>query len=761
MNTNAPHVCDFDFACGNMVSGEIPERAATIEPIETRPHAKRVDSDAPLTSIPKGFELVPAFEGSDFKVWAPDGSAEAPRFFSARDIALAMGVNKKQVHRTAQREGWPTRSSGNKLEYCPPAAIAAVIIAAPASASPHLRSERSVTFADLAHSDDQRNVVLMREKAVQCLQNNLHLGKEIALELVAHKFKTEQPLFRISVSSLRRWFDAYQLAGIDGLVEQKRGRVGRKAFATDLSDDEILRGRAAAIEHGIKGRLNVARAFRQLASDPTITGPARTWLHGARASKSTVPPSVRDALRTAPLATRLIQQGPKAAKLAGPYTECSYENVPAGKAFTADDMTANVYVWTEWPNEDGYLLIRPQILAAMDIGAMRWQSVRAVIRPKGQYNKDDVWGLIGDVLDTYGRYDIAVLEGGTWQSDVVIGQKTGLSDEARFGGLKSLGVQVIHTRTPRGKIIETAFNSLQHAADACRGFCGRMEMKDCPEDVKRQLAEVRSGLSHPRQYFLHLNEYIAHLAGVMAALNNERNDGKILRGLCPDDKWTQDNPQLEAFPDSAKWLYRSSYRIETVTRNGVRVTMGTGKFQQSYTYSNPEVLEEHRGRRVVIFWNDYDPDTAAVIYTIRNGKPHQFLCVASRVKSLPRFGASEDQMATEAARKKLSHQLAVTQSRSLAPYLQRKARSLPVQSVRNDIAERIAAAREEAEQKKRQQAERRRTVQRAEVTAEDAAAATEILSTEHPRHADASAEEISNLFAADRLPDQVIEDNPF
>ncbi|MBC8094355.1 MAG: helix-turn-helix domain-containing protein, partial [Akkermansiaceae bacterium] len=591
------------------------------------------------------------------------------------------------------------------------------------------------------------------------------LGKEIALELVAHKFKTECPLFRISVSSLRRWFDAYAQHGLDGLVEQKRGKVGRKAYANDLSEDDILRGQAAAVEHGIKGRLNIARAFRQLAADPTITGPARTWLHGARASKSTVPPSVRDALRIAPLATRLIQQGPKAAKLDGPFTDCHYDNVPAGKAFTADDMTANVYVWVEWPNEDGFLLIRPQILAAMDIGAMRWQSIRAVIRPKGQYTKDDVWGLIGDVLDAYGRYDIAVLEGGTWQSSVVIGHKTGISDEDRFGGLKSLGVQVIHTRTPRGKIIETAFNSLQHAADNCKGFCGRMEMKDCPEAVKQQLADVRAGKAHPRQFFLSLSEYTDHLTGVMNALNNERNDGKILKGLTPNDKWEQDQPKLDAIPDASKWMYRSAYRIEQVTRNGVRVTVGSGKYQTAYVYSNPEALEEKRGMRVVVYWNDYDPDTDAVIYTIRNGKPHQFLCVASRVQALPRFGASEEQMGKEAARKKLSQQLAVTQSRTLAPYLQRQARparNVPPQG--NDIAARMAAAKADCDAKKREAAERKRTVQRADVSAEDMAAATEILSPETPREVETSAEDISALFAADRLPaeeTEVIEDNPF
>ncbi|MBC8095750.1 MAG: hypothetical protein H7Y43_08050, partial [Akkermansiaceae bacterium] len=114
-------------------------------------------------------------------MWAPKETAEAPRFFTARDIARAMGVGKKQVHRQAKRGGWVQRDHGNRLEYCPPPQIAACVIAAPSSSVADSPS-RTVRFADLAHSDDQRGGVLMREKAVLCLQNNLSLGKEIALE---------------------------------------------------------------------------------------------------------------------------------------------------------------------------------------------------------------------------------------------------------------------------------------------------------------------------------------------------------------------------------------------------------------------------------------------------------------------------------------------------------------------------------------------------------------------------------------------------
>ena len=632
-----------------------------------------------------------------------------PDYFSARTIARATGASKKTVHRTAAREGWPVKRDGNRDEYQVPPNIAAIIIAKPQDG----KTEAAITvrFADLTGSDAQRENVLLREKAVKLLMANLAFGKERALTLVIQHMNTEHPLFKLNNKiTLRQWHAKYLAAGLDGLVEQKRGRVGIKPYANDLTEEQILQGRAAAIEHGsarrgdAKAQLNIASAFRDLAGNPTINGDARRWLHGGYASKSYVPPSVRDALRTPELATKLIQIGPKAMKLDGPYTECTYDNVPAGHTFTADDMTANAYVWCEWPNDEGFLLIRPQILAVCDVGSQCWLNIRAIIRPKGQYNKDDVWGLIGDTLDGYGLFQQAVLEGGTWQSATVIGQKTNLDDDTRFGGLRSLGVKVIHTRTPRGKIIETMFNVLQHAADNVPGFCGRMEMKDCPEVTKKNKALVDAGHAHPRQFFLHISQYTEHLKQVMAALNQTRNDGKVLRGQAPADKWSADAPQLAVMPDHAKWLYRSSYRVVEVTRNGVRIGVGSGRNMIHHTWSNPECLEQWRGRKVIVFWNDSNPDADALVYSIRSGKQDKFIGKAEYVDPIPRFGATKEQFDAEHQRKKLSTQLARTHAASLAPYLQRSANTLAAKPQTAEVGERIAANAEQHGRKVQTQA---------------------------------------------------------
>jgi hypothetical protein len=676
-------------------------------------------------------------------------------YFTLADIARACNAVKRTVARTAIAQGWPRKQDGNKFLFAPPSHIATLIVQSPGF-KPKETPEPIVTFAQIANDTAQAQTALLREKAVKLLNATVSLlGKEVALVQTCARLQEAHPLFRISVRSLRRWQQAYGEYGLDGLVEQKRGVVGKKPFAADLDEDQLLQLRADSVEHGLKGagrnRTNTARAFRNLVASPTLAGPARTWAHGAHASKSYVPPSIRAAAKVPALAVKYIQQGPKAAKLDGPYTECSYENLRAGEAFTADDMTCNVYVWCEWPNEQGFLLIRPQLLAVMDIGSMAWLNFRVVMRPKGQYNKDDVWGTIGDTLDTHGLFKIAVLEGGTWQSDVIIGQRTGFDDETRFGGLRSLGVKVIHTRSPRGKIIEGAFHTLQSAMDNVRGYCGRMEMKDCPESTKQQIASVRAGHAHPRQFFMHVTEFSDHIAGVMDALNHERNDGKILRGEAPTDKWA-DAGERVMMPDNAKYLYRSSYSIVQVTRNGVRVSLGSGKWQHNYTYTN-EALEQYRGTRVIAFWNEHNPDTDAVIYTVRNGKPDKMICVASRYTGPDRFGATDDQLKAEATRKKLSMNLAVAQSRQLAPFLQRRqgigATAFP--SKHDDISDRIAAARNASQAKDAAKARTQNEVRQAarEITPEDVESALSPSASRLEPADEFSPDQIADIFQSE------------
>jgi hypothetical protein len=605
-----------------------------------------------------------------------------------------------------------------------------------------------VMFADV-RSPLARTVVLLRERAVLA-------SRTVGVDQVVADLRAAEPAFRISRASLYLWRSRHQLWGLDGLVEQKTGRSGRPPVARHLSSDQILSARAEAVELGTGGALNIARATRRLIADPTLSHEARNHLHGAHASKSYVPPSVRETLRVSPLTIGLLRVGPKYARLNGRWTPCSYEDVRAGDVVTADDMTANCYVWLEWPNDRGFMVMRPQILAMLDVGSLAWTNLRAVFRARGQYCRDDVWGLVGDFLDNPGRPKAFLFEGGTWRSNDVLGHKTGLDDETRFAGLRSLGIRLYHSRSPRSKVIEGAFNQLQYASDNCPGYCGRAEMRDRPEILKQQLLAIERGKSHPSQHLLHARDYVEHLTRVMHDLNYERQDGKILRGLCPADKWAQDNPMFDQFPNSSKWLYRSAYRVVTVTNAGIRITARSGKYSESYLYDNPAVLVALQRRRVAAYWNDHNPDADAVLLSIRGGRPHKFLGLAQRVKTVPRFGGTREQMTEEAHRKAAAMRYAAVESRSLAPYLQR---SIPIQRTLPSqypeigtgrqtagIGAQISAAAVRARETERVRAGVRREIGRVELEADDMAAAIANPRAPIADQQEFSSDEISELF---------------
>src|SRR5689334_12000553 len=107
----------------------------------------------------------------------PTTTAE-PEYFRARDIARALTtadrtVDKKFIQRLADREEWPMRIVGNRMEYCPPAEIAQIIVSQPDAQQPAL-GPCKVRFSDLAHSDLARAKTLFREEAVKRFQATKH-----------------------------------------------------------------------------------------------------------------------------------------------------------------------------------------------------------------------------------------------------------------------------------------------------------------------------------------------------------------------------------------------------------------------------------------------------------------------------------------------------------------------------------------------------------------------------------------------------------
>ena len=556
----------------------------------------------------------------------------------------------------------------------------------------------AVTFADLTHSSEQRAKVLRRERAVLRvaeLQRN-GTGSELALQIVADELRADGVVGG-SKSAVRRWVKRYQQFGTDGLCEQKQGVVGRRAVA--IPSEILAQAAAASVEHGtlgVKGRQNFARAFRSvIVTHPDATSDMRDAFHSGYASKSYVPRSVRDSLRVSPSA-RDLAQGTRAYRLNSPYTPADWSQVKAGRVVTADDMTMNVYCWVEWPNAKGFLVVRPQLLAFLDCGTLRWLVARLVIRSNGQYNSDDVWGGIGDVADQYGRYPEYLFEGGIWRGNAVRGHRTGISDDERFGGLRTFGAILRHSHLPRSKPIEERFAQFQCAGDRLPGYAGRNEREDCPEATKKLLQAIKTDQIHPRGHLLHLSDLKKEVMATMQALNAERNDGVILRGMSPDEKWALDNPSFAIFPDSAKWLYRSTKSQVQVRRDGqLRVVVGSGRFQVAHLYRNADVLLPLAGRTVFVYWNQDHPEADAIILA---GDTRRYLGSVQYVAPIHRFDGTKEQFAANAESLAAYRRYVRDEHISLAPHYLRQS-VIPVDATTADNGDRLAAATTAAKEK--------------------------------------------------------------
>jgi hypothetical protein len=670
-------------------------------------------------------------------------------WFTVKQIADHFGESKPTARARAEREGWLCRQRGNKTEYFLPESIAVAVNghSDPTPASGPSVS-LSVSYAATSLSDGARQRADTKAEAVAFLKDLLAKGNPVEFSLAATTVQFS-PRIKCSPRTLRDWFARYERLGLNGLVDQKQGNSGRKSAASYLTEEQILRGRAIAVEKG-----STARAYRELAARSDLSAGARDYVHLAHCSKSHVPKSIRDSLRVSESAKDLLQ-GPRKVRLDGRHPTFDYSDVKAGDWWTSDDMTANVICWMPFPNARGFILGRPQVLPILDIGSGRWLMVSVIMRKTMAYNADDIWGLFGDAFDQIGLPNRGfVLEGGSWQSrkvvgaqvtDPAIGSATGLHNDDRIGGLKALGLQVIHAQLPTGKVeIEAAFHRFQCEVDAFPGYVGREQRRDQPEWVKAALRDCGNGTAHPRQFFPELSQFTEHAQTCMENLNHERQDGKLLRGMSPLEKWADDAPQLNRLSDEYRWLYRSAKNVSKVTRNGVRVTQGTGANQEVYYWDNPEALTQWSGTQVVVMWNDRNPLADALIL---HGVTRQFLCVAKRVDALKRFGATKEEFATAHARKALEMKVARQEIRAIQPHLARSQKLIGAEvatAESNRLRDEYHGATERQEAQARLLADNERAIRQVTLTAEDMAAVT--TNERPPADEPVDVEEFSHLF---------------
>jgi hypothetical protein len=145
-----------------------------------------------------------------------------PLYFRAAQIAKVAALHARTIKRLAKKQGWQYRRRGNALEFVPPAALRAKCQAALSEISAKVLDGFNITVSDQAAVSR----AFHRFAALSALDSQIKQGQSVETALL-----TVAPAFNVSVSGLRRWLKHFIASGFAGLLEQRRGRSGRKPKA--------------------------------------------------------------------------------------------------------------------------------------------------------------------------------------------------------------------------------------------------------------------------------------------------------------------------------------------------------------------------------------------------------------------------------------------------------------------------------------------------------------------------------------------------
>jgi len=360
-----------------------------------------------------------------------------------------------------------------------------------------------------------------------------------------------------------------------------------------------------------------------------------------------------------------------------------------GRVWVFDDMSSNIPFWFEVdPSTAGtadkgtrQLIERHgcclgrQGLYAWDWASGAWLGLELVGRLRDAYQASDILRFIRKLVMIYGKPDKIVMERGVWQSRAISGwtvRENGDVVESEDGwtvpeiaadetakisdGIRAIGVEIIHTFTPRGKPIEGAFNHHQRlvptflkpgeAVNIGR-HAGEFEWS------AKQHRRASNGVLHPRELgFIHIDR-LADVA--WEAMQWEGAHMKAGRDGKPTEiltTWLQTSP-LPPATERDLAVFLPEKRSVTL-RNGVLTTTVNSDPLQ---FLNPEYFAAlGDGVRVDFAFDPAEPTLGAAIYNERG-----FLCWANHLPAGPVISAldrSNDPSVQLIKRYKLAHRTA-------------------------------------------------------------------------------------------------------
>ena len=311
-----------------------------------------------------------------------------------------------------------------------------------------------------------------------------------------------------------------------------------------------------------------------------------------------------------------------------------YSKLASMEIMNADDFTFPVYFYV--PDGNGWFnLTRGQCLLMLDVRS--WKVIAWSLQPERNYNSLVIRTLMNRVCTGWGIPGTWYFEGGIWRNSHVVkgSAPAGWNDahswlEAKIGW-ENLGVKFQHAIRARTKPVERVGGLLQDMMEGIRGYCGRDERRDCPAATKRAMDEVEfRRVNHPGELFLSFDEWHDQLGQLIDRYNAASQDGKVLRGLSPDEAfekcWPHNNPPARL--DANSWHLVAHYvRPAPVTTNGICFRIGS----KSFVYRN-ERTGQDRGKTVLAWFDPESPEFLCVTdmnrknpYLVERSTPVDFL----------------------------------------------------------------------------------------------------------------------------------------
>jgi hypothetical protein len=360
---------------------------------------------------------------------------------------------------------------------------------------------------------------------------------------------------------------------------------------------------------------------------------------GKSADKSHVPKSIRRLVAHEVAMMDDIHHGPRQAKLNGAHIDRDWSKVHAGDWYQADDVTFPVYYY-EPDGKGWFTLWRGQCLVMIDLRTLCVLSF--VLISSRNYNSKAIRTLITRTADEHGLPRRGFyFEQGIWKSSrLLVGKKDdplAFSDAEAEKGLKDIGLEFLHSLSPRGKPVDRVLGLHQNQMEREPGYVGRNEVMDRFERVQKHKLAVESRKLHPAGYFLSVDEWTERLIQIFGRYNAEIQQGKMLNGLSPEQGFSQlqdpSNPPVK-FDARCRFLLSHHRRPVRITRNGIQIQIG----KEAFVYRNAET-GRHIGRDMLAWWN---PETPEVLCVTDMNRENVF--AVERAESVPALDATEEEM---------------------------------------------------------------------------------------------------------------------